>query len=87
MTYKGYELRNDAKTIFHKGGETIVVEAWGIYRNGDFRGSAKTIDAAKQYIDGITQELHRPKDVTRVIQRTDYNTHGNPERTTTYIER
>ena len=68
MVYKGYELRNDAKTIFHKNGETIEVEAWGIYRNGDYRGSAKTLDAAKAHIDGITQgSLYRPP-ITRKVR-------------------
>lgn len=88
MTYKGYEIRNDAKTKFHKNGEVIEVEAWGIYRNGDYRGSVKTPNDAKDYIDGLTQgELTRPKEVTRVIQRTDYNTHGRIDKTTRFIER
>ena len=84
MTYKGYEIRHDAKTKFHKDGEVIVLEAWGIYRNGDYRGSAKTLDSAKQYIDGLTVgTLTRPRNVTRVIQRTDYNGFGKVERTIT----
>lgn len=69
MTYKGYEIRNDAKTKFHKNGEVIEVEAWGIYRNGDFRGSAKTIDAAKDFIDEITRgTLYRPPITTRKVR-------------------
>lgn len=84
MTYKGYELRNDAKTIFHKDGQNIEVQAWGIYANGDYKGSAKTLDAAKQYIDGIGGGyLHRAKDRT-VIQRTDYDGRGRVIRTTYY---
>lgn len=88
MTYKGYELRQGVKTILTKGDETVEVEAWGIYRNGDYRGSVKTPNDAKDYIDGLTQgELTRPKNVTRVIQRTDYNTHGRIDKTTRFIER
>ena len=69
MNYKGYELRNDAKTIFHKDGQNIEVQAWGIYANGDFRGSAKTIDAAKDFIDEITRgTLYRPPITTRKVR-------------------
>lgn len=79
MNYKGYELRQGVKTILTKGDETVEVEAWGIYRNGDFRGSAKTLDAAKQFIDGIPQlELHRDEEQAHYCQRTDYDDHGRP---------
>lgn len=68
MNYKGYELRQGVKTILTKGDKTVEIEAWGIYRNGDFRGSAKTIDAAKDFIDEITRgTLYRPP-ITRVIK-------------------
>lgn len=69
MNYKGYELRQGVKTILTKGDETVEVEAWGIYRNGDFRGSAKTIDAAKDFIDEITRgTLYRPPITTRKVR-------------------
>lgn len=69
MNYKGYEMRHDTKTKFHKNGEVIEVNAWGIYRNGDFRGSAKTIDAAKDFIDEITRgTLYRPPITTRKVR-------------------
>ena len=87
MNYKGYELRNDAVTKFYKDGEVIEVKAWGIYRNGDYRGSAKTLDAAKQHIDGLTKgTLYRPPDRTHVIQKAEYSTHGTLMRTKIYRE-
>ncbi|MCR4622646.1 MAG: hypothetical protein K5663_11255 [Clostridiales bacterium] len=83
MIYKGYELRNDAKTIFHKNGEVIEVEAWGIYRNGDYRGLAKTLDAAKAHIDGITQgSLYRPP-----VNRTKVVRHPERDRFKSLMEK
>ena len=78
MNYKGYEIRRNVKTKFFKDGEVLEVDAWGIYANGDFKGSVKTLDQAKAYIDQISQgSLHRPRDRTHVIQKTEYDGRGN----------
>ena len=87
MTYKGYELRKGVKTKFVKGSEILEVDAWGIYANGDFKGSVRTREQAIDYIDQISRNtLHKPRDRTHVIQRTDYNTHGNIDKTIVYRE-
>ena len=52
MDYKGYEIRR-VKTKFVKNETPIEVEAWGIYANGDFKGSALTKDEALACIDRL----------------------------------
>ena len=87
MTYKGYELRNDAKTKFYKDGEVLELVCWGIYANGDFKGSVKTREQAMDYIDHLMQgALHRPKDRTHTIQRIDYDGRGRVVTTRVYRE-
>lgn len=86
ITYKGYEIRR-TPTKFVKGGTVLEVEAWGIYANGDYRGSVKTQQQAMAYIDKLTQGVcTRPPERTRAIQRTDYDDRGHPVRTITYRE-
>lgn len=77
MTYKGYEIRR-VKTKFVKHDVPIEVEAWGIYANGDFKGSALTKEEATDCIDRLTAgELYRPREPRAKIQVTEYNTHGH----------
>ena len=76
MNYKGYEIRR-VKTKLFKNGEVIEIEAWGIYANGDFKGSVKTPEQARDYIDGLMRgTLYRPKETTHIVQRTDYHEFG-----------
>lgn len=87
MNYKGYEIRKGIKTKFFKNGEVLEVEAWGIYANGDFKGSVKTREQAMAYIDHLAEGvLHRPKDRTHVIQKTEYDGRGQIMRTRMYRE-
>ena len=80
MVYKGYEIRR-VKTKFVKNDTPIEVDAWGIYANGDFKGSALTEAEARDSIDRMSEGvLYRPRERGHVIQTIDYNTHGNIER-------
>ena len=77
MSYKGYELRR-VKTKFVKNNTPIEVEAWGIYANGDFKGSAMTKDEALACIDSLAAgDLYRPREPRSKIQVTEYDGRGN----------
>ena len=77
MNYKGYEIRRNVKTKFFKDGEVLEVDAWGIYANGDFKGSALTKDEALACIDSMSAgELYRPREPRNKIQVTEYNARG-----------
>ena len=72
-------------TRFEKNGEPIEVETWGIYANGDFKGSALTVEEARDCIDQMASgTLYRPRTPRHMIQVTEYNTHGNTQRDRTY---
>lgn len=84
MTYKGYEIRR-TNTKLCKEGQTIDVEAWGIYANGDFKGSVRTPDQARDYIDGLTQSsMHRTKSAAHEVQVTEYNVTGTWSKSKVY---
>lgn len=75
MTYKGYEIRPNIGTTFRKDDTVqIVIPCWGIFRNGDFKGSVKTADAAKAFIDDLTAEsLYRPIEPRTKVKRSEFD--------------
>lgn len=75
MTYKGYEIRPNISTKFKiEEGEEIEIQCWGIFRNGDFRGSVQTADAAKAFIDDLTAEsLYRPIEPRTKVKRSEFD--------------
>ena len=83
-TYKGYELRRTV-TKFEKSGEQLSVETCGIYRNGDFKGSAITEAEARACIDQLTAgTLYRPRERGHEGQVTEYDARGNIAKTKKY---
>ena len=74
MTYKGYEIRPNISTKFKiEEGAEIVINCWGIFRNGDFKGSVKTVEAAKAFIDDLAVgSLYRPIEPRTKVKRSQF---------------